>query len=108
MWWAGAVRQGRPRTSRTTAARHHGVAIKRHEPSIPDRIVFWECSTICCRYFQQGVRAWELRMPAARAHRADYVFGSARNSGCRAGRARGAAAEAAAVRAVRDGEKDIA
>ena len=31
------------------------LAIKRHEPSSRDRFLFLECSTICCRYFQQGV-----------------------------------------------------
>src|SRR2546430_2756128 len=67
--------------------------IKHHGPSSRDRIIFLECSMISCRYFQQRIRAWEVRVPTAMTYRVDYVFGSARNSGPRAGRARTAAAK---------------
>jgi len=69
------------------------LAIKHHGPSSRDRIIFLECSMISCRYFQQRIRAWEVRVPTAMTYRVDYVFGSARNSRPRAGRARTAAAK---------------
>jgi len=91
MAWGGAVPLGPSQPSHRTAARHHGVSRERVMGPPAGIAFFLECSTICRPHFQQDARAGKLRAPSGRAHRTNYLFGSARNSGphggawCRSG-----------------------